>query len=425
MEGESIIEKKKRKNHKWILVAAARPNFMKIAPLMRAISEYNSINNNIIKPVLVHTGQHYDDNMSDAFFRDLNIPEPNIHLGIGSGSHAEQTGRVLIAFEEVLLKEKPDLVIVVGDVNSTMACSLAAVKLHIPVAHVEAGLRSFDRTMPEEINRLVTYAIADYLFTPSPDGDENLSREGVPKEKIFLVGDIMVDSLFFNLEKAKNTDILARLGLVNGAKYQTVSGRPDGNGNTNGIRPYALLTLHRPANVDNPKTFGRIMRGLKQVAALVPILFPIHPRTRKQIQAFGMEDAFVFHPSSITNADNSSVIVASEAAWQSKSTGKIHCFEPLGYLEFLNLMAHAKIVLTDSGGIQEETTVLKIPCITLRDSTERPITLTEGTNVLVGDDPEKIISEAKQAMAGHTRQGRCPAIWDGHTAERIVQILSK
>ncbi|MHB8910400.1 MAG: non-hydrolyzing UDP-N-acetylglucosamine 2-epimerase [Syntrophales bacterium] len=398
---------------KWILVAAARPNFMKIAPLMRAIADHNRQNGNPVRPLLVHTGQHYDDNMSDAFFRDLNIPAPDIHLGIGSGSHAEQTGRVLIAFGEVLLTERPDLVIVVGDVNSTMACTLAAAKLHIPVAHVEAGLRSFDRRMPEEINRLVTDTVADYLFTPSPDGDQNLLREGVPKEKIFLVGDIMVDSLLFNLERAKKTDILERLGLSRastcaGAGSVTAAQAATGTAASE-TAPYALLTLHRPANVDSPETFGRILQGLRRVADRIPILFPIHPRTRKQIATFGLEEAFDFQ-----NAGTTPLF----------SPAGIHCFEPMGYLDFLNLMAHAKLVFTDSGGIQEETTVLDIPCITIRDTTERPITLTEGTNVLAGDDPVKIFEEANRALDGRRRRGRCPAIWDGHTAERIVRILA-
>jgi len=390
---------------KWILVAAARPNFMKIAPLMRAIGTHNRENGNTIKPFLVHTGQHYDDNMSDAFFRDLQIPNPDVHLGIGSGTHAQQTGNVMIAFEQVLLAEKPDLVIVVGDVNSTLACALTAVKLHIPVVHVEAGLRSFDRAMPEEINRIMTDAIADYLFTPSPDGDENLLREGVPKEKIFLVGDIMIDTLLFNLEQAKKTDILKRLSLE----------EPNEKENKNGIRPYALLTLHRPSNVDDPKTFKRILEGLRQVATKIPILFPIHPRTKKQIAAFGLENAFVFHPSTD--------ISQTEFRNEGNRNNRIHAFDPLGYLEFLNLMSHAKMVLTDSGGIQEETTVLNIPCITLRDTTERPITITEGTNVIVGDDPEKIIKEADRILTGNAKKGICPEIWDGKTAERIVKVL--
>lgn len=393
-------------NHqlKWILVCAARPNFMKIAPLMRAIETHNSANNHHIKPILVHTGQHYDGNMSDAFFRDLSIPKPEIHMGVGSGTHAEQTGRVMIAFEKILLRERPDLVIVVGDVNSTLACSLAAAKLNIPVAHVEAGLRSLDRTMPEEINRIVTDAIADYLFTPSPDGDKNLLKEGVPKEKIFLVGDIMVDSLLFHREQAQRTDILERMKLQ--------GNDPAGNG----IVPYALLTMHRPANVDDRATFARILEGLAQVAARIPVLFPAHPRTKKQIKSLGMQDAFVLH---------SSVDIASSDIWEhARADGRIHVFEPFGYLDFLNLMAHAKVVLTDSGGIQEETTVLNIPCVTIRSTTERPITLTEGTNVLVGDDPEKILGEITRILDGHVRKGCCPSLWDGRTAERIVEILA-
>jgi len=366
---------------------------MKIAPLIRAIAEHNRVNGSSIKPLLVHTGQHYDDNMSDEFFRDLALPDPDVHLGIGSGSHAEQTGRVMIAFEEVLLKERPDLIVVVGDVNSTIACTLAAVKLHIPLAHVEAGLRSFDRRMPEEINRLVTDVLADYLFTPSAEADENLLREGIPREKIFLVGDVMVDSLLFNLELAKKRPILDHLGLAQTADR------------------YALVTLHRPSNVDDKASFKRIVGAMLKIAARLPVLFPMHPRTRKQVDAFGLGNAFIFHktPELCTEGGKS----------------LIHVFEPLGYLDFLSLMAHAAVVLTDSGGIQEETTVLGIPCITLRDTTERPITLTEGTNVLVHNDPERIVAEAKRALAGKGRKGSCPAIWDGRTAERIVRILSK
>jgi UDP-N-acetylglucosamine 2-epimerase (non-hydrolysing) len=389
------------------MVAGARPNFMKIAPLIRAIHAHNGLNEDYIQPLLVHTGQHYDVNMSDAFFSDLRLPEPDVHLGVGSGGHGEQTGKVLIQFEKVLLKEQPDLVIVVGDVNSTLACTLAAAKLHIPVAHVEAGLRSFDRKMPEEINRLVTDALSDYLFTPSPDGDENLLKEGIPREKIFLVGDIMVDSLLFNLENAKKTDILERLSL----KSNKESPLPTS------VMPYALLTLHRPSNVDNQTSFDRIIQGLLEVASKIPILFPIHPRTKKQVKLFGIESAFEFHASPDLSPEDYYEDITLKK--------KIHCFEPLRYLDFLNLMAHAKIVLTDSGGIQEETTVLDIPCITLRDTTERPITLTEGTNVLVHDDPQKIVSEATKVLEGKARQGKCPSIWDGHTAERIVDILAK
>jgi UDP-N-acetylglucosamine 2-epimerase (non-hydrolysing) len=403
-------------NKKWILVVGARPNFMKVAPLIRAIDKRNSSCPSsliTIHYVLVHTGQHYDANMSDAFFRDLRLPNPDLHLGVGSGNHGEQTGRVLIEFERVLLKEQPDLVIVVGDVNSTLACALAAVKLQILVAHVEAGLRSFDRKMPEEINRLLTDAISDYLFTPSPEGDENLAKEGIPREKIFLVGDIMVDSLLFHLDQAKQTNILVRLGLKPSNTYALTS---DLRLPTS-VVPYALMTLHRPANVDDMQSLDRIIRGLLGVSAHFPILFPVHPRTAKQVKAFGMEGSFQIH---------SSPDIKPEDYFEGGSLKrKIHCFEPLGYLDFLNLMAHAKVVFTDSGGIQEETTVLKIPCITLRDTTERPITLTEGTNVLVHNDPEKIVAEANKVLEGQRRVSQCPSLWDGHTAERIVGILAK
>ena len=386
-------------NRKWILVAAARPNFMKIAPLIRAIHAYNEMNGCEIHPFLVHTGQHYDVNMSDFFFKDLGIPEPDVHLGIGSGNHGEQTGKVLIEFEKILVSQRPELVIVVGDVNSTVAASLAAVKLHIPVAHVEAGLRSFDRRMPEEINRIVTDAVSDYLFTPSSDGDENLLKEGVPAEKIFLVGDIMVDSLLFNLKQAEKTDVLERLGLRR--KSNSDHRRP--------ISDYSLLTLHRPGNVDNKKRLSRILGALAKVSSKIPILFPAHPRTRKMIDKFNLHSYFV---------------ELAEDKLPTTNDG-IYLVNPFGYLDFLNLMAHAKVVLTDSGGIQEETTVLDIPCITLRDTTERPITLSEGTNVLVKDDPKKIVEEVEKALAGERHKGRCPAIWDGHTAERIVEILAE
>ncbi len=400
-----------KRTMKWILVAGARPNFMKVAPLIRAIHAHNKMKGDDIRPILVHTGQHYDANMSDSFFKDLNLPEPDIHLGVGSGTHGEQTGKVMIEFEKILMSKPPALVIVVGDVNSTLACTLAAVKLDIPVAHVESGLRSFDRRMPEEINRIVTDALSDYLFTPSPDGDENLLKEGIPKQKIFLVGDIMVDSLLFNLKQAKKTNILKRLGLKASLNNQDLKA----TSNITPLLPYGLLTLHRPSNVDSKESLSRIISGLLEISSRIPILFPIHPRTRKQIKAFGMESSFKFyHSPDLRQKDYY------EGSGLKK---KIHCFEPLGYLDFLNLMSHAKIVLTDSGGIQEETTVLNIPCITLRDTTERPITLTEGTNVLVNNNTEKIVREVKNILNGNTRRGKCPEIWDGHTAIRIVEIL--
>jgi len=418
-------------NKNWLLVVGARPNFMKVAPLIRAIDKHNHSRDSSLVTIhylLVHTGQHYDANMSDAFFRDLKLPEPDLHLGVGSGNHGEQTGKVLIEFEKVLLREKPDLVIVVGDVNSTLACALAAVKLHIRVAHVEAGLRSFDRNMPEEINRLLTDAISDYLFTPSPEGDENLAKEGIPGEKIFLVGDIMVDSLLFHLDQAKSTEILYRLGLRTTAADggpQTADHRTSTADRpaaidyrlSTSLLPFALMTLHRPANVDDKQALEKIVHGLLEVSAHFPILFPVHPRTAKQIKAFGMEGSFQFHSSPDIKHD--------EYFENGALRRKIHCFAPLGYLDFLNLMSNAKVVLTDSGGIQEETTVLNIPCITLRDTTERPITLTEGTNVLVHNDPEKIVAEVRKVLDGQTRVSQCPSLWDGHTAERIVAILAR
>ena len=365
---------------KIILVAGARPNFMKIAPLIRAIDKHNaSPGRKPIEPILVHTGQHYDYEMSKVFFDDLELPEPDIYLGVGSGTHAEQTGKVIIGFEEVLFQGKPDLVIVVGDVNSTLAGALAAVKLHIPVAHVEAGLRSYDRNMPEEINRLLTDAISDYLFTPSPDADENLRKEGIPEAKIFLVGDIMVDSLLYNREKAEQSQILSQLGLRQ--------------------RGYALLTLHRPSNVDEKESLLRIIQALRELSQRLPIIFPIHPRTEKNIQNFGLTE-FI------------------------KDKG-IHFIKPLGYLDFLNLEINAKLVMTDSGGIQEETMVLNVPCLTLRNTTERPITITQGTNTLVGNSTDRIIEEAFSILDGKSKEGNCPELWDGKTAERIVNIFAE
>ncbi len=362
------------------LVCGARPNFMKISPLIRAIEKHKtSSGTNLIEPILVHTGQHYDYKMSQAFFQDLGLPQADIYLSVGSGTHAEQTGKIMIEFEQVLFKEKPDLVIVVGDVNSTLAAALAAVKLHIPVAHVEAGLRSYDRTMPEEINRLLTDAISDYLFTPSPDANENLKREGIADEKIFLVGDIMVDSLLYNMERAEESQILTRLGLDKGS--------------------YAVLTLHRPSNVDKKESLLQIIHAVREISQRIPIVFPAHPRTRKSIKSFEFMRFF--------------------------KDEHIRLIEPLGYLDFLKLEINARLVMTDSGGIQEETTVVNIPCLTLRDTTERPITISQGTNVLVGNDTQKIITEASRILDGKEKKGCCPEIWDGKTAERIVEVLAK
>ncbi|MFC2056413.1 non-hydrolyzing UDP-N-acetylglucosamine 2-epimerase [Chloroflexota bacterium] len=363
---------------KIILVCGARPNFMKIAPLMRTVEQQNSSSSGrLIEPFLVHTGQHYDYKMSQIFFQDLELPEPNIHLDVGSGTHAEQTGKVMIGFEKVVFQEEPDLVVVVGDVNSTLAAALTATKLHIPIAHVEAGLRSFDRTMPEEINRFLTDAISDYLFTPSPDADKNLRREGVAEGKIYLVGDIMVDSLLHNKEKARSSQVLSQSGVSPGN--------------------YALLTLHRPSNVDEKGSLLKIGKALKEISQRIPIVFPAHPRTRKNIEKFGLNGFF---------EDKRTLLI-----------------EPLGYLDFLKLMMDCKFAMTDSGGIQEETTVLGIPCLTLRNTTERPVTVSQGTNTLVWNDTEKIVEEASAILDGRGKKGNCPEFWDGKTAERIVDIL--
>jgi len=392
---------------KIISVVGARPNFMKIAPIIRAINSYNK-SINISQPtshtspfifhLLVHTGQHYDYEMSKVFFKDLELPEPDIYLGVGSGTHAQQTGKAMIGFEKVLLKEKPDLVIVVGDVNSTLAAALAAVKLHISVVHVEAGLRSFDREMPEEINRLLTDAISDYLFTPSTDADENLIKEGIPKEKIYLVGDVMVDSLLFNKEKAKKSDILAKLGLTNNTSITNLSSL---------ITDYALLTLHRPSNVDFKDSLAEIVSALVEISKHIPIIFPAHPRTMKNLKESNLLS--FFKQGTINQGE--------------KIDQRIYLLNPLSYLDFLNLEMHAKFVMTDSGGIQEETTVLNIPCLTLRNTTERPITLTQGTNTLVWNKKDRIIKEAIKILEDREKKGECPQLWDGRAAERIVSTL--
>jgi len=356
-------------------VVGARPNFMKVAPIVAAMKKRPLE----FLPLVVHTGQHYDAAMSDAFFTDLELPNPDIHLGVGSGSHAAQTAGVMERFEPVVLKEKPDWVLVVGDVNSTIACALVCVKLGIKVAHVEAGLRSRDRTMPEEINRLLTDQIADLLLTPSPDADANLLAEGIPQERISFVGNVMIDSLFKNLERARESKIKTDLGLTE--------------------NEYAVLTLHRPSNVDDRETFERILSALEAVSVSLPIVFPVHPRTRKTIAEFGLTERIA-------------------------ALKNLRLIDPLGYLDFLSLYSTARIVLTDSGGIQEETTALGIPCLTLRESTERPITVEMGTNVVVGTDTEKIVSAAKAILDGSaTKQARQPPLWDGHTAERILAVL--
>lgn len=352
-----------------LAVAGARPNFMKIAPLLRAIQGRNTI-----EAYLVHTGQHYDQAMSDSFFRDLRIAEPDLNLEVGSGSHAEQTAAVLVKMEHVLKAQRPDALLVVGDVNSTLAATLAAAKLEIPVAHIEAGLRSRDRSMPEEINRILTDSISTWLFTTEEEADQNLSMEGIPPERIFRVGNIMIDTLRSKLEEAKKRDTVERMGLVPGG--------------------YGLLTLHRPSNVDDPGTLRGLFSALEEIHRKLPIVFPVHPRTRAAIedQLGGVEPA-------------------------------LQLTDPLGYLDFLRLMADAKLVLTDSGGIQEETTALGVTCLTLRQNTERPVTVSQGTNTIVGSNAETILAEAKKALDGSGKTGRIPDLWDGRTAERIVDVL--
>ncbi len=362
-----------------INVVGARPNFMKIAPLMEAYKSCHKI-----EPLLVHTGQHYDEEMSDLFFRQLGIPEPDVNLEIGSASHAVQTAEIMKAFEPICLKYKPDVVLVVGDVNSTVACGLVAVKLGIKLVHVEAGLRSGDRGMPEEINRICTDAMSDMLFCTEQSGVDNLLREGVPEHKIAMVGHVMIDTLLKNLEKASKSTIVDEL-----RSKECVNG--DG---------FAVLTMHRPSNVDDPAVFSRILDALDVVQQDMPILFPIHPRTRKNIAEYGLQG----HVDRLPN---------------------LHLLEPIGYLDFLKLTSSANIVLTDSGGIQEETTVLKIPCITLRENTERPVTAEIGSNQIVGTDTEKIVAAYKNVMSGHWREPQVPPLWDGRAAERIVQSLQE
>jgi UDP-N-acetylglucosamine 2-epimerase (non-hydrolysing) len=367
----------KRADVKRVLhVVGARPNFMKVAPIMREMAKYPQE----FEQILVHTGQHYDDNMSKVFFEDLELPQPDIYLGVGSGSHAQQTARIMLAFEPVLLEHRPDWVIVVGDVNSTVACTLTAAKLGVKVAHVEAGLRSFDRTMPEEYNRVLTDHIADLLFTTEPSANENLRREGIPEEKIHFVGNVMIDTLLRHKERALALDVLGEYGL-----------QPQG---------YALLTLHRPSNVDVPEVLSGILDALAEIQARLPILFPAHPRTVRRVREFGFEARLAAMP-------------------------YLRVTEPLGYLGFLNLMANARLVLTDSGGIQEETTILGVPCLTLRENTERPVTVTQGTNTVVGSDPQRIVAEALAILDGKGKAGRVPELWDGQAAERIVAVLRK
>lgn len=363
----------KQQKIKILNVVGARPNFMKIAPIHQVMKNSTSI-----EPILVHTGQHYDEKMSRVFFEDLGLPVPDVYLGVGSGSHAWQTATIMIEMEKIVLDYRPGLVLVVGDVNSTMAATLVASKLHIPIAHVEAGLRSFDRAMPEEINRMVTDALTDFLFVTEESGRQNLLNEGIPPQKIHFVGNVMIDSLLSHLKKAKQSNTVSQLNLDH--------------------QPYALLTLHRPSNVDDQETFNNILSSLEQIEQKIPIIFPIHPRSRKMLGQFQFSDR-------ITRMKNLNLI------------------DPLGYLDFLSLMEQAKLVLTDSGGIQEETTVLGIPCLTLRNNTERPVTVELGTNVIVGMDTDKIVAESFKILAGKSKTGKIPPLWDGNAAQRIVDVI--
>lgn len=355
-----------------LAVAGARPNFMKIAPLMNEFAKRTSS----FEPILVHTGQHYDKAMSDSFFRDLGIPEPDVNLGVGSGSHGYQTAQVLMKIEQLLIERKPHVVLVVGDVNSTLAATLAAVKLQIPVAHVEAGLRSWDREMPEEINRVLTDSVSRWLFTTEAAAETNLLREGVPAERIHFVGNVMIDTLLAHRERALALDTVERLGLT-----------PQG---------YAVLTLHRPSNVDSPDQLRRLFEVLGRLHAELPVVFPVHPRTAKAIEQH-----------------------------LGGAKPKLLMTAPLGYLDFLRLLTDAQMVLTDSGGIQEETTALGVACLTLRDSTERPVTVTEGTNTIVGTDPIAIEKAIEQLRRSPPAKGQRPALWDGCAATRIVDILER
>lgn len=357
---------------KIISVVGARPNFMKVAPIHKAFQKYNTT----ITHLICHTGQHYDEKMSKIFFDDLELPKPHFYLGVGSGSHAEQTARVMIEFEKILLAEKPDLVIVVGDVNSTIACTLTASKLKINTAHVEAGLRSYDRDMPEEINRLLTDSIADYLFVTEKSGMENLAREGVSQDKVFFTGNVMIDSLVSYLSKSEKSEIHHEYCLEKGN--------------------YILVTLHRPSNVDSHKYLEELLHLLNTVSEKRKVFFPIHPRTKLNMHKFGLDTLL-----------NKNVILS----------------DPIGYIDFLALTKNAELIITDSGGIQEESTYLGIQCITVRNNTERPVTVQEGTNQLIGTDLEKVEKTALEILNGNIKRGSIPELWDGKAAERITEII--
>jgi UDP-N-acetylglucosamine 2-epimerase (non-hydrolysing) len=388
---------------KVLTVVGARPNFMKAAPIIRAVHRHNASGiGPEIEHLLVHSGQHYDEAMSDRFFVDLGLPKPDEHLGVGSGSQATQTAEILRKFEEVVSRAWPNVVIVVGDVNSTVACALATVKLPEKpgqcrplVAHVEAGLRSFDRTMPEEINRIITDHLSDLLFVTEDSGIQNLRNEGIPLDTVFFVGNTMIDSLRASEGLADSSTVLEQLGLRE--RQQT-------NENHRSVQHFALLTLHRPSNVDNRDSFEQILEGLSKLRQEIPIIFPVHPRTRNRIEEFGLASYF-------------------EKKNGEQRTG-IRLVDPLGYIDFLCMMKNARLVLTDSGGVQEETTCLGVPCVTLRENTERPVTVRHGTNVIAGTSAEGIQSTISSQI-GRKRQTSIPERWDGKAAERIVSILTE
>lgn len=392
---------------KLLSVAGARPNFMKLAAIARAVEEYNqthTTDNKVITHVIVHTGQHYDEKMSKSFFEDLAIPKPDINLEVGSGSHAAQTAEIMRRFEPVLLAEQPDVLLVVGDVNSTIACSLVAAKIEYQrgsvrkrpiIAHVEAGLRSFDPDMPEEINRMLTDTLSDLLFVTEESGMQNLYQAGVKKSKIHMVGNVMIDTLQSHLEKARLSDVRQRFGLP---------------------EHYGVVTLHRPSNVDFRETLEPLLTTLHEISRTIPLIFPLHPRTLKHIETFGL--AALLNWSSYPDAKNQLHQVP-----LSDSPSEMYITPPLGYLDFLHLIEKATLVITDSGGIQEETTYLKIPCMTLRKNTERPVTVTVGTNYLVGTNPDDILATAKTIIAGRAKKAAVPEMWDGQAGARIVNII--
>lgn len=360
---------------KVIHIVGARPNFMKVAPIYKAIAARTPL-----VQILVHTGQHYDVKMSDVFFTDLGLPAPDVHLGVGSGSHAQQTARMMVELEKVFLEHHPDLVSVVGDVNSTIAAALVTSKLAIPLAHVEAGLRSHVQHQPEEVNRVVTDRLSDLLLTPSRDADANLLKEGMDPSRIHFVGNVMIDSLLYSKEQAERLPTLKNLGLTPGT--------------------YAVCTLHRPSNVDDPRLLSGLLSAVAHVSTRLPVIFPVHPRTRKMIAEQGLGSWFERYPN-------------------------LRPIDPMGHMEFVALTSQAKLILTDSGGLQEETTALGVPCLTLREQTERPITVEQGTNEVVGTDPDRIRQAADRILDGQGKKGRIPELWDGRASERIADVFSR